>query len=166
MTRLEMVEKLCEKTGVSYDVARDTLEENNWDIIDAIVVLDKQGREIHDGETSGAPSEAGASKPVTTAPSKLRGFIKWQLGMIKKGEDIRINITHREEDSGSISLTVLILLLMLKWYIPVGLWIISLFFGFRYHLSGSSATGKLLNSLSDKASNKAEEIRSSMSEDE
>ena len=45
MTRLEMVEKLQEKTGVAYEVARDTLEENDWDVLDAVRELDRNAQD-------------------------------------------------------------------------------------------------------------------------
>ena len=42
MTRLEMVEKIREKTGVTYEEAREALEKANWDMLDAIVSLEKE----------------------------------------------------------------------------------------------------------------------------
>ncbi|MBQ6716870.1 MAG: hypothetical protein IJN21_10165 [Clostridia bacterium] len=42
MTRLEMVEKIREKTGATYEEAREALEKANWDMLDAIVSLEKE----------------------------------------------------------------------------------------------------------------------------
>ena len=36
MDNLEKVEKLREKTGVSYEEAKEALEANNYDVLDAI----------------------------------------------------------------------------------------------------------------------------------
>ncbi len=44
MEQLEKVEKLREKTGVTYDEAKIALEANDWDVLDAIVYLEKQGK--------------------------------------------------------------------------------------------------------------------------
>ena len=44
MDHLEMTETLREKAGVSYEEAREALERNNWDLLGAIVDLEKQGR--------------------------------------------------------------------------------------------------------------------------
>ncbi len=167
MTRLEMVEKLREKTGISYDAAREALENNNWDLIDTIIVLDKQGRVVEDAAAS---NDANAPKPVraidaSKAGTKLKNALKWVLGIIKKGEAIRIGICRGEEEIGSLSITVVILLFLVKWYIPLGLWIISLFFGFKYRFGGLAAAGRLLDSLSDRAGEKAEEIKTKFSED-
>ena len=42
--KLKLVEKLREKTGITYEDAKRVLEINNWDILDAILDLEKQGK--------------------------------------------------------------------------------------------------------------------------
>ena len=37
MDNLEKVEKLREKTGVSYEEVKEALEANNYDVLDAII---------------------------------------------------------------------------------------------------------------------------------
>lgn len=44
MELLEKVEKIREKTGVSYEDAKKALEEAGGDILDAIVLLENQGK--------------------------------------------------------------------------------------------------------------------------
>lgn len=44
MDELKVVEKLREKTGITYEDAKRVLEINNWDIIEAILHLEKQGK--------------------------------------------------------------------------------------------------------------------------
>ncbi|MEG2676682.1 MAG: hypothetical protein RR933_01065 [Oscillospiraceae bacterium] len=41
---LEFAEKLVEKTGVSYAEAKEALENNGWDILEAIFWLESQGK--------------------------------------------------------------------------------------------------------------------------
>ena len=43
MDHLEMVEKLAQKAGVSYEDAKMALEACNWDMLDALVYLEKLG---------------------------------------------------------------------------------------------------------------------------
>ncbi len=43
MENIEKVEKLRERANVTYEEAKLALEENNWDILDAMVSLEKQG---------------------------------------------------------------------------------------------------------------------------
>ena len=44
MDQLEKVEKLREKTGVSYEDAKNALEACGYDLLDAIVYLEKLGK--------------------------------------------------------------------------------------------------------------------------
>ena len=44
MEQLEKVEKLREKTGVTYEEAKAALEACEWDLLDAIVYLESQGK--------------------------------------------------------------------------------------------------------------------------
>ena len=52
MDKLEKVEKLRERANVSYEEARSALEENDWDLLDAMVALEKSGK------TSGPKQES------------------------------------------------------------------------------------------------------------
>ena len=44
MENNEMIEKLIEKTGVSYEEAKAVLEEKNYDILDAVLELERHGK--------------------------------------------------------------------------------------------------------------------------
>ena len=44
MENLEKVEKLRERANVSYEEAKEALEASNWDLLDAMVYLEKQGK--------------------------------------------------------------------------------------------------------------------------
>lgn len=44
MDNLEMVEKLVEKTGVCYADAKEALESSEWDLLDAVIYLEKAGK--------------------------------------------------------------------------------------------------------------------------
>ena len=44
MEHIEMVEKLMSKANVSYAEAKQALENNNWDMLDALIDLERQGQ--------------------------------------------------------------------------------------------------------------------------
>ena len=44
MERIEMVEKLMSKANVGYEEAQQALESTNWDLLDAMVYLERQGK--------------------------------------------------------------------------------------------------------------------------
>ena len=70
MTRLEMVETLREKAGVSYDDAREALEKNNWDMLDAAIAL-KRDTDFGTGE-----SKSGAVQGTQTREEPSDGSIR------------------------------------------------------------------------------------------
>ena len=61
MTNFEMVETLRDKANVTYEEARDALEKSNWDLLDAMLLLEKEGRvKPGNGCYSTKPEEAEA----------------------------------------------------------------------------------------------------------
>lgn len=44
MDNFEMVEKLVNQTGVSFEEAKKTLEKTDWNILDAVILLEQQGK--------------------------------------------------------------------------------------------------------------------------
>ena len=44
MEHFEMVEKLRQKANISYVGAKNALEQNDWDLLDALVYLEGQNR--------------------------------------------------------------------------------------------------------------------------
>lgn len=44
MEHIDMMEKLCEKAGISLGEAREILERADWDMLEALVILEKEGK--------------------------------------------------------------------------------------------------------------------------
>ena len=44
MERMSMVETLRDKTNVTYEEARDALERADWDLLEAVVLLERDGK--------------------------------------------------------------------------------------------------------------------------
>ena len=59
MERYEMAELLSQKAGVSLEEARQALEENDWDMLDAMVALER----AHKTADGGVHVETGAEEP-------------------------------------------------------------------------------------------------------
>lgn len=60
MEHFELVEKLVNTFGVSYEKAKEALEASNWDAIDAAIYLEKEKK----GETQPAPNAEPHSAPA------------------------------------------------------------------------------------------------------
>ena len=166
MTRLEMVEKIREKTGVTYDVAKSALEKSDWDILDALISLETPDFTAAQAQST-AEAQPSAEKRVRRRSSagelsgKAVNCIRFLCKYINKGETIRLELYRKDELIESVSVTVLVLLLLVKWWLPVGLLILGMFTGFKYKLTGA---GHLAGFIAEKASEKADSIKSGFSE--
>ena len=166
MTRLEMVEKLREKAGVTYDVARDALENNNWDMLDAVIALERENekKSTAQEQLSGKviPPETVTDKEKRTkdlasgVSEKINTGLRFVLKLIGKGENLRVEILYRDRLIGSVSVTVLVLMLLFCWYVPVLLAIVGLIAGYRFRFSNKTVAGKVMNNLSVKLKEDAE----------
>ena len=166
MTRLEMVEKLREKTGVSYDIARAALENNNWDMLDAVIALERdadyretvyeKASQSTSSSGSKAESDGGIRDFASGFGDKLGVVIKFLLNLIGKGEKLRFEILYKDNVIGSLSATVLALLLIFCWYIPVALGILGFLLGYRFRFSAKTAADQVMSSISIKVKEDAE----------
>lgn len=168
MTRLEMVEQIREKTNVTYDEAREALEKNNWDMLDAIVGIERMKQPI-----SGSANEQSNANEATDVPAKKRvvrhynsgeaadkiaSVVKWLGTWIQKGERLRVEILHKDEVLFSLSITTIAILFLLKWWLMTILVIAGLFTGYRFRFSGSTLLSKAANAAASKVESKAEEF--------
>lgn len=99
MEQLEKVEKLREKTGVTYEEAKAALEACEWDLLDAIVYLESQGK-IKDAGMASYTTKSESSEEFKQAAKDYEDnsnrvtlgemvdkFLKWCGKIIKKGCD-------------------------------------------------------------------------------
>lgn len=176
MTRLEMVEKIREKTGVTYEEAREALEKANWDMLDAIVSLekDKPAAEPIEEPVYVQKNAEDAAKPVKKpvrrvsageVGDKIASALRWIGALIKKGEGTHLEISYKDEIVMEISIVSLILIFLLCWWLPAILIVAGLFTGYKFRVTGSGAAGRIVNTVSEKASKKADEFVNKMNEE-
>ena len=168
MDHLEMVEKLRENTGVTYDEARESLEKNNWELLDALIDLEKQGK-IQDSRTAAYSTkdeekseDAAATQPVkekTTFADLFRRFVGWVGKWVQKGNQNYLRIEHRDKDLMNISVTVLVLLLLIAFWAVAIVLIVGLFCGCRYSFWGPHLGREDVNQAMDKAHDMAEGLK-------
>ena len=152
MENFEKVEKIREKTGVSYEDAKRVLEENNYDMLDAIIALERQGKV---SEPKTGSYTAGASKDMENVQKfelaqrqyeddcKKNGFkegcskvVNFFGNLFKKSLEINFCVNKDGKSVAGIPLLVLIILLLAFFWITLPLIVIGLFFGFTYNFTG------------------------------
>ncbi len=168
MEHLEMVEKLKEKTGVTYEEAKGALEACQWDMLDAIVYLEKLGK-VKNPVTARYSTQYEQSEQFEKAASAhsksssfadtLNKFFKWCGDVIKKGNENFFNIEKNGEIFVTMPITLFVIILFFAFWVVVPLLVVGLFFGFKYSFSGKVAEGIDLNGAMNKASEVAENIK-------
>ncbi|MCR5556950.1 MAG: DUF4342 domain-containing protein [Butyrivibrio sp.] len=182
MENFEKVEKLREKTGVSYEDAKKVLEENNYDMLEAIIALERQGKvaEPKTGKyTAGASQDMENVKKFELAQSqyeddckknnfkegfkKIGDFIKT---LFHKSLEINFCINKNGQSIANVPLLVLVLLLLGFFWITLPLIVIGLFFGITYSFTGVDKVVVDVNDVCNKASQTAENIKNEFKKDE
>ncbi|MBQ9301255.1 MAG: DUF4342 domain-containing protein [Clostridia bacterium] len=156
MDHLEMVEKLREKANVSYEEANDALEACDWDLLDALLMLESEGR-LHEMEEAAYSTRAKQpQKSTQTKARKAKGngllasLLKGAASLIKKGNAVSVQIKKNEEIRLSLPLTVVVIaLIFMFWWMLIAV-AVSMIFGYRYSIKGLSIDESVNNAM-DKA---------------
>ncbi|OEH86121.1 ubiquitin [Desulfuribacillus stibiiarsenatis] len=178
MVTLELVEKLRDRTGVSYEEAKKALEETNGDILEAVINLERQNRikTPHNGGYyhSRSSQQASQQTAVVTIANRegsengsgfgdaVKGFFRWMGRIIHKGNTNNFTVMRNGEKITSIPLTALALLLFFAFWIILPIAIICLFFGYRYSFEGPEATpsvNRAMDTVADAAENLKNDIK-------
>ena len=180
MATLEQVEKLRDKANVSFEDAKAALDATDGDLLEAIILLEKQGKVPPPGgggfysSSSGGSEEPGAGDSSQRASEKKGetfGDMMRRFGRFcgKIFNICNTNYLEAEKNGGivlSVPVTAVILLLIFLFWLVVPLFLISLFFGFRYRFRGSDFGRDSVNKVMDSATDKAEDLKRSFGSNE
>lgn len=176
MDNFEKVEKLREKANVSYEEAKAALENSNWDMLDAMIYLEKNGKVFRAGnESYSTQYERAAAGPAPEIVEEeedsefmdaMRRFGKWCMKWIKKGNNNFFRVTQKGKEIITIPVTVLVLLLVFAFWLIIPLLVIGLFFNMRYRFEGPNVHAVDLNDAMDGAANAAENVKNDFSKGE
>lgn len=178
MENVNLVEKLRNKTNVSYEEAKMALELCNWDILDAIVYLERLGRierpltseyftneyKKEDYSESSEPvdniyKEKHYHKKDHRKSNSFEGFFEVVCNTIDRCNNIFLEIKREGRMVIRLPLTVMILLLMFSMWITIPLAIVALFFDIEFSLSGRNIESSKINEFFDYLSNSANKIK-------
>lgn len=156
MTHLEMVEKLRGAVGLSYEEANAVLERNNWDLLGAMIDLEKEGK-VHGASYSTLDKDV----PLPEAPKKtgsFKGALRWLWELLKKSCNNDLEATRRGERILGLPILVMIVLLCVCFWVVVPVMLVSLLCGVRYRFVGPDIGHGELNDLKDKVVDKVDDV--------
>ena len=161
MEKLEKVERLHEKAGVSFEDAKAALEACDWDMLEAMVYLEKQGKVHKSGNTYSTKEEPemNGTKEERNVGSTLERFFVWCEGLMQKSIRHMFVVERRGEQVLQVPILVFIILLIAAFWVTVPLLIIGLFFEMSYSFRGTETDYKSVNRVIGKATEVADEIK-------
>lgn len=140
MDQFEKVERIAQKAGVSFEVAKNALEENNWDMLDAMLALEKENKTAAQEKFS---TDYGAQPGYKTVNVGGQSYTKRKksLGekikiLLKKSHVNHLVIRRGDHMSASLPLWAAILIILRFWKISFILFLIGLFTGCKISLEG------------------------------
>lgn len=173
MNEFEKVEKLRERANVTYEEARAALNEAGGDLLDAMVLLEKQGKtsgpqvstyKTTYEEQKGYEEVVAKSEGSDDAGGRLWESIKRLIRVIWNkltGNSLSF-INGDGKEAMRIPLVVPVVLLILGWYAFIPVMVIMLFFGFRYKIVGSDEmpnANEIFDRAGDMAQSAADHVR-------
>ncbi len=172
MEYLEMVEKLREKTNVSYEDARNALEATNYNMLDAIVYLEQQGKlpapksAVYSTEPQPQSAEFAQTQQAYEQDCKKRSsgdtfkdFFKWCEKVLKKSCETSFEVIKEEKTVVTVPVLVLALCGLFAFWVTLPLLIVGMFMGCRYRFVGFENTSIDINDMCQKASETCESIK-------
>ena len=182
MANLEKVVQLVDKTGCSYVDAKRALEEHDWNILDAVVALEDEGKTVKKAPVE-EPEVIRAEEAEAIKPDEFKQEARGSYGRGNFGDDAR---HYGEQAKGAAKgffgrvkealtknyMTIfgragnqilrmpmwVLLILLLGWFWgTIGLALVLMLFGCRFHFEGKDFGKINVNDTMDKASQKVYE---------
>ena len=173
MENLEMVECLVEKTGISYSDAREVLESANWNLLDAIIALEKEGKiekksgSYTTGNTENVVDNISLTKEERAhikeeKKSKIKNvFVKLKAFLLNNKMHVRDN--NGKEIINLPILVVFVLLVVCFWLVIVVI-LLSLVAGFHYSFEGPELGKESVNKTADDIGNIVKDLSDDIKE--
>ena len=172
MDRFELVEKLVKSTGVSFAEAKAALEAVGWDLLDAAVWLEKNGKvEGKTSHFSTNPEQQEEQRKQQEEERRREEFTRNSTASQNTRSGIIQTILRKAKEiimdnelvvckrSGEVFLEVpiwLFIILLVVAFWPVVIALVLLFIiGFRYRLHGPDLGSEKVNSILNRAENAA-----------
>lgn len=160
MDLFEKVEKLQEKANVTYEEAKAALDEANGDLLDAMIILERQGKTKSQKESYSTEGSKQLPDVVDNPEkeSKSHTFFEKLRALWHKSCQNFFVVEHNQDKVIKIPIWAFILIMIFTWHVSLILMIVGLFVGCKYSFKGA-AEMKTANTVMDKASEAADKVK-------
>lgn len=173
MENFEKVEALRKKANVSFEDAKEAMEACNYDMLDAIVYLEKKGK-VNEGSAASYTTFSGTdtsqefeqaqknyedSCQRTSLGEVINKFGKWCGRVLKKSVEIDFCVTKNDKLILKVPALALVLLLLMALGLCTILLVVGLFCDCKYYFQGMDTATIDLNEICEQASKTCEDIK-------
>ena len=171
MDKFEKVQKIKEKTGVSYTEAVEALDRCNGDILDAIVYLERSGRTSErntatftssvnkNDKESDNLAHATAEYDRNSEKDGIDTFVDGVKVLLRKSIDTSFVVERFNKKIVDVPVLVLIICFIFTFWIILPLLVVGLFFDCRYRFVGVGKVTVDVNKFCDRAADGATNIK-------
>lgn len=173
MENFEKVEALREKANVSFEDAKAAMEACNYDMLDAMIYLEKQGK-VNAGSTASYTTSSGTetsqefeqaqrnyedSCQRSTFGEVMNKFGKWCGRVVQKSTEIDFCVTKGDKLLLKVPVLVFVLALLIAFWFFMILLVVGLFCDCKYYFQGMDTATIDLNQICEQASETCENIK-------
>lgn len=174
MEKLKLVDKLKNKANISYEEAKDALEKSNWDMLEAMLYLEAQGKVqkpslsiFYTNESKESYNENGEEVNLKEDTNEnnfenkngFEGVFEAICKAIDTCNNIFIEIIRNSRVILKIPFTVLIVLLFFAFWIVIPLMIIGLFFNMEFLVSSKKIDVYKINKVFKETSKVVKDVK-------
>ena len=161
MDTFEKVEKLREKANVTFEEAKAALDEANGDLLDAMILLEKQGKAEERKESYSTKENAElmvVDEPASKEKKRGNAFTDKLKVLWHKSCENYFVIEREDKVMLNIPIWAFIVILAFTWHVTLIAMVVALFFGCKYSFKGA-AQMKTANDVCDKVSEAADKVK-------
>ena len=154
MDHYEMVENLRTKANVTYEEAKAALEASDWDMLDALVLLESEGKVNSAPEYTTKEKADETRRTTCKEKGNLSKLGAWIRKMFVLGNKNQFVISRKGSELVAMPITVMALLMVLVWPFSLIVLFAGFFLGTRYAFRGpdiNTTITDFVNKAQDKA---------------
>lgn len=168
MDDFSIVEKLKNKTNISYEEAKEALEKSNWDILDAMVLLEKEKKIeppavsvyfTNDSNISEEENFDGKKIEKSNRKRNSNGIFELICDFIDKCNNTFFVISKNDNMIIKLPMTAMILLALFSFGTFVILYIVALFFEIDFSIVSRDIKTDKINNIFNEISKYVKEIK-------
>ncbi|MCR4990289.1 MAG: DUF4342 domain-containing protein [Lachnospiraceae bacterium] len=158
MELFEKVEKLRQKADITYEEAKEALEKANGDMLDAMIMLEKEGKTKAPKKESYSTDSDSDRYPLVVSDccknkknkDERESIESWWITkklkeLWKKGNENFLVVEKDDRMILNVPLWLFIVILLLAWHVSLVAVVVSLFLGCHYRFEGKADLSKANN---------------------